>query len=171
MAYNSSSPRLPVLLISFSVYNICFPPRSDPSFFLTVLLSCSLALAFHLSRSLCHLAASVRTGRLPLFMTADMWQFSFVNDKKCANYLSGYFSANQTLTSCQCAACVCMCVRVCVSVRVFETVGVRGKLDKCSLRCSLLLNFNHLKSFHKCNVKIYLFISGFINESRLVRRE
>lgn len=47
-------------------------------------------------------ALSGRGGRpQPLFVTADVRQFSCVNDKRCANYLSGCFSANQTLTSCE----------------------------------------------------------------------
>lgn len=51
------------------------------------------------SLTVCHLAVFSQTGFF--FMAADMWQFPFVNDKKCANYLSGCFTANQTLTSCE----------------------------------------------------------------------
>lgn len=97
---------------------------SSPFHIAAVSLSSSLGFWFSicplpvpspsLSPTVCHLAAVDQTGRLPLFMTADMWQFPFVNDKKCANYLSGCFAANQSLTSCECAAMfACVCVRAC----------------------------------------------------------
>lgn len=58
-------------------------------------------------------------------MAADMWQFPFVNDKKCANYLSGCFTANQTLTSCE-REHLDVCVQLCVSVFMsFESVGMK----------------------------------------------
>ena len=110
-------------------------------------LSVCLSLSLSRSLSVCHLAVSNQTGRLPLFMTADMWQFPFVNDKKCANYLSGCFAANQTLTSCErVAAFARVCESVCLRVRVWVCWHER-KLDKCDMRRRLLLNFNHLKSF------------------------
>lgn len=128
---------------------------SSPSFHIAaVSLSSSLGFWFSicpplpslsLSPTVCHLAAVDQTGRLPLFMTADMWQFPFVNDKKCANYLSGCFAANQSLTSCECAAMfACVCARSCASVRASlayacggrEAVVMGKKLDERSMsRC------------------------------------
>lgn len=88
-------------------------------------LSHPVSLLLPLSLAVCHSAALDPAGRLSLFMTADMWQFPFVNDKKCANYLSGCFAANQSLTSCvlaptaamfACCASPCACVQMCACV-------------------------------------------------------
>lgn len=54
----------------------------------------------------------------PLIMTADMWQFSCVNDERCANYVCGCSSANQTVTSCE---------RVCVDVSAPRREGLLGQ--------------------------------------------
>lgn len=105
-------------------------------------------LPVSLSPSFCLFLPSRREDSLS-FMTTDMWQFPFVNDKKCANYLSGCSTANQTLTSCERVAELYH-VRVCVGV------GSERKLDKCASSCRLLLHFNHFKSFHKCSVEIGL---------------
>lgn len=63
----------------------------------------SLPACQSIRRCVCStITPSDRGGRpRPLFVTADMRQFSCVNDKRCANYLSGCFGANQTLTSCE----------------------------------------------------------------------
>lgn len=118
------------IFLAHELLCICFPSHSSV-FSLSCLYLFLSSLLFLLRfrflsycLSLCHLAVSNQTGRLSVFMTADMWQFPFVNDKKCANYLSGCFTANQTLTSCVCV-CVSMCASLCISVCMFESVGMR----------------------------------------------
>lgn len=107
----------------------CSPSHSSPlismpcvhlSLCSSVFLSSSPS--FHLAVCLCV------TWLYP--MTADMRQFSFVNDKKCGNYLSGCFTANQTLTSCE-RVCSQVCVSACGSLWVWH--GMRTGWTKALL--------------------------------------
>lgn len=97
----------------------CLPPPllPPPSFF--------FPLSWCVCPSVCHPSLS---------LTADMWQYSCVNDKRCANYLSARFRANQTLTSCEC---------------VWAHVGA-PRHEGTSAR----VNFNDMESRRDCGVEI-----------------
>lgn len=66
---------------------------------------CPPPISHHLSFSLPLFRGASASGSLSVRpgggRAADMRQFSRVNDKRCGNYLSGCFRANQTLTSCE----------------------------------------------------------------------
>lgn len=87
-----------------------------PSFF---------SLSWCVCPSVCHPSAS---------MTADMWQYSCVDDKRRANYLAACFRASQTLTSCE---------RVWAHVRAPRHEGTSARV-----------NFNDMKSRRGCSVEI-----------------